>query len=148
MTTDNEVFRCTQALGEALADTDAYLFMREAEAAVRDNPEASEALTRLSAHKAALTSLMEDSDMDSEAVKLHTQMIYDLQASLGEMPLVERMQEARQAFTSLISQVNQVLAFMVADNVEDGTTAGYSSGCGGSCAGCSGCGGGGTYGDD
>ena len=84
----NEVFRRTQALGEALTGTEIYRAMRDTEAAIHQNPE--------------------DEDV------------------------IAQVNDARRAFSKLIGQVNQVLAFMMGGN---------QSGCG-DCSGCSGCGGG------
>ncbi|MDR1263712.1 MAG: YlbF family regulator [Oscillospiraceae bacterium] len=140
MTEINEVFRRTQALGEALADTRIYLDMREAEEAVDADPAVSEMLAQLNASRLALTDLMETPDADSAAVEMFAKRIDDLQKTLSNLPQVSRRQETREAFSGLIQQVNQVLSFMVTGST-GGDEASGCAGCSGGCAGCPGCGG-------
>lgn len=130
---DNQVFIKTRELGELITQTSAYEEMRAAEAAVRDNASASEMLTVFSAHQHALEALFGMDDPDPDAIKLHTETMRQLQTQLNDMSVVAEMNSARQSFSGLIQQVNQVLGFIVSGETQ------ASGGCGGSCAGCSGC---------
>ncbi|MDR1570033.1 MAG: YlbF family regulator [Oscillospiraceae bacterium] len=132
-TNENYVFIKTHELGEAITSSSIYTAMRETEARVRENAEASEALARYAAHKAALESLFRADDPDPDAIRLHTESMQSMQSELNDMPIVAEMNEARREFSKLIRQVNQVLGFIVSGETD-------ITSCGGSCEGCAGCG--------
>ena len=58
----------------------------------------------------------------------------NMQASLTEMPSIQAMNEAQTEFSKLLTQVNQVLRFIITGQVDDGSSCGGNcSSCGGSC---------------
>ncbi|MEG0766986.1 MAG: YlbF family regulator, partial [Clostridia bacterium] len=132
--TMKEVFEKTQALGEALLQSEEYQVMRKAEDAVREDMEASTAIGEFAAHKHAMETLLSQDSPDATAVALHTESMQKLQTQLNGMEKVIEMNQARKAFSQMLSQVNQVLRFIIA-----GETAEAEGGCGGNCDSCGGC---------
>lgn len=135
----NEIFIKTQELGELIVNSKPYLDMRDSEARLRGNVDTATALDEFAAHKNALESLFGSDDPDADAIRLHTESIRNVQAKLLDEPLYAAMNAARADFSALISQVNQVLGFIVGGETVSGESSCGS--CGGSCEGCGGCGG-------
>ena len=59
-----------------------------------------------------------------------------MQASLTEMPSIQAMNEAQTEFSKLLTQVNQVLRFIITGQVDEGGCGGSCESCGGSCSSC------------
>ena len=127
----NQVFEKTRELGELITQTTVFTKMRAAEERVIDDASASVALDALSEHQTALEHLFASGEPDAEVIKQHTETMQKLQARLKEMPIVADMNRAREEFSGLIRQVNQVLGFVVSGDM-------MQSGCGGGCEGCAG----------
>ena len=57
----------------------------------------------------------------------------NMQAELIEMPSIKAMNDAQTEFSNLLTQVNQVLRFIITGQVDDGGCGGNCASCGGSC---------------
>ena len=129
----DKVFEKTRELGEALLQSDAYLDMKQAEDRVARNPEASSLMADYVSHRLELQTMMQSDNPDPGAMKRLSDEMDEIQERLQLMDDVLEMTQARNEFNSLISQINQVLQFIVTGKIDDG------AGCTGSCDTCPGC---------
>ena len=109
----SKVTECARELGQAIVDSEEYKNMQLCEKAAMSDPAVAQAMSRYLEAKGQ--------EMD------------DAQQALNQMPAVDAMTNARQAFSELMNQVNHVLEFMITGEVEQ------SGGCSGNCASCGGC---------
>ena len=73
--------------------------------------------------------MMQTPDPDQAAIAAEADRLRNMQAELIEMPSIKAMNDAQTEFSNLLTQVNQVLRFIITGQVDDG-------GCGGNCAAC------------
>ena len=126
------VFQKTRELGEALMQSEAYLNMKAAEERAMANAEAAQTIAALIEKRGELTSMMHAENPDPVAMKRLSDELDDLQDRMQMIDDVAALTEARNAFNSLIGQINQVLQFIVTGRMEE-------SGCEGDCSKCGGC---------
>lgn len=127
------VFQKTRELGQALMQSEAYLKMKEAEDRAMKNEEAARTMGEFLEKRQALQALMQSENPDPGALKRLSDEMDAAQERLQLIDDILALNEARNAFNSLIGQINQVLQFIVTGEMEP------PSGCSGSCATCSGC---------
>ena len=129
----SKVTDCARALGEAIVASEEYKNMQITESAAMSDPAVADAMARYMEVKNTLGEVMCQPDADAETVTRLGQEMDEVQRQLNEMPAVEAMTDARQAFSELMNQVNRVLEFIVTGELQQG------GGCSGNCSGCSGC---------
>lgn len=127
------VFQKTRELGQALMECDAYQNMKAAEERAMKNPEAAETMGLFMEKRGRLETLVSGEDFDAGEMKRLSNEMDDLQQRLQMMDDIVKMTEARNEFTQLMGQVNQVLSFMITGQIDEG-----QGGCTGSCATCGG----------
>ncbi|MDR2506183.1 MAG: YlbF family regulator [Oscillospiraceae bacterium] len=134
----NQVFIKTYELGEAINGSPVCIKMREAEEAAKRSPAIENGTERFMAHQNALQTIFSmGENLDGgvvDAIKLHRESMKAIQDELNSIPEYTQMQAARNEFQALISQVNQILGFIVQGDTEQATAS-----CGGSCSSCAGC---------
>ena len=87
-----------------------------------------------SALQKAVQKRMQTPDPDQAAIAAAADRLRNMQAELVEMPSIKAMNDAQTAFSNLLTQVNQVLRFIITGQVDDGSSCGGNcSSCGGSC---------------
>ena len=128
----DNVFKKTRELGEALLECDVYLRMKDAEDTAMANPEAARTMAAFLEKRGALQAMMQSDNPDPGAMKRLSEEMDDLQDRLQMVDDIVALNDARNAFNSLIGQINQVLQFIVTGRMEE-------SGCSGDCGACSGC---------
>ena len=128
----NKVPECARALGEAIVASEEYKNMQLAEAEAMNDPAATEAMSRFMELRSAMNDEMSKPEPNPELLAQYGNEMDDIQRALNSMPAVEAMTSSRQAFSGLMNQVNKILEFIIAGEVEQG-------GCSGNCGGCSGC---------
>ncbi len=128
----NEVFEKARALGAAIVESEEFKTMRSLEDEAMALPEVSEQMTRYLTHKQGVEAELAKETPDHAALADHSEQMKDAQEKLNAMDAVIRMSEARSVFSAMMTQVNQVLQFMVTGETQE-------SGCGGHCEGCAGC---------
>lgn len=138
----SEVFVKTRELAEAIMRSEEYLNMKSAEDVALQNEEAAGIMAQYMEKQQELEAVMMKGDPDVESMNRISGEMEALQKKLQETPDIANLTLARNAFTNLINQVNQVLRFTItgemgdeADDCESAST----SGCTGSCACCRGC---------
>ena len=129
MSIDN-VFAKTRELAHALIESEAYQNMKIAEEKAMKSPEAAETLAQLMEKRSQLENLITKEDFDAGEMKRLSTEIDELQVRLQMMDDIAKMTAAREEFSSLMAQVNQVLTFVITGQMDEG-------GCTGSCSSCS-----------
>ena len=127
------VFQKTRELGQALMESEIYLRMKEAEDKAMQNEDAARTMGEYLEKRQQLQKLMQSDNPDPGAMKRISDEMDEAHDRLELMDDIVALTEAREAFNSLIAQVNQVLQFIVTGNMEQ------PSGCSGNCGSCSGC---------
>lgn len=138
----SEVFMKTRELAEAIMRSEEYISMKAAEDVALQNEEAAGIMAQYMEKQQELEAVMMKNDPDVENMNRISGEMESLQKKLQETPDIANLTLARNAFTNLINQVNQVLRFTITgemgDEADECESAG-SSGCSGSCASCRGC---------
>jgi len=132
----NQVFLKTRELGDAIMQSEEYKAMKQAEDRAMGNPEAAEAMGQYMEARQKIESLLEQDSPDPEALKRLSAEMDAHQQRLSLMDDVKALTEAREGFSGLIEQVNQVLRFIITGQMSE-----PKSGCSGHCGSCGGCGG-------
>ena len=129
------VFQKTRELGQALIECDAYQNMKAAEERAMKNPEAAETMGLFMEKRGQLETLVSGEDFDAGEMKRLSNEMDDLQQRLQMMDDIVKMTEARNEFTQLMGQINQVLNFMITGQIDEGqgSCSGSCATCGGSC---------------
>lgn len=131
----NNVFQKTRELGQALLESPEYQTLKKAEAEAMKDPKAAEHMGRYLECKSEIEGMLAGETPDTERLKHLSDDMDASQKALQEIESVRHMTEAKQAFSTLIDQVNQVLRFIVTGDMggeEEG------AGCSGHCGGCDG----------
>ena len=128
----NKVQECARALGEAIVASEEYKNMQIAEADAMNDPAAAEAMSRFMELRAKMDEAMGMPEPNPEVLAEYGKQMDDVQRTLNSLPSIDAMTSSRQAFSGLMNQVNKILEFIIAGEVEQG-------GCSGNCSGCSGC---------
>ena len=129
----NAVFEKTRELGDALMASEEYLAMKAAEDAAMADADAAAMMGNYLEHKQQIQEILESGNPDADELARHKDAMDEIQRQFQEIPAIAKMNEAREGFDTLISQVNQVLRFIITGEMGD------PEGCGGSCASCPGC---------
>ena len=123
-----EVVEKTRELGEAIVASKEYREMQLAEAEAESDP----AAVQLENSVREAVGLLQRETEDTRRQELSLQL-EALKQSLAALPVIERRDRAREGFSRLMEQVNNVLQFTVTGEVAQDTR------CSGNCGGCSGC---------
>ena len=138
----SEVFVKTRELAEAIMRSEEYLAMKAAEDVALQNEEAAGIMAQYMERQQELEAIMMKNDPDVEGMNRLSGEMEALQKKLQSTPDIANLTAARNGFTNLINQVNQVLRFTITgemdDEADDCENAGQA-GCTGSCASCRGC---------
>ncbi len=132
----NQVFLKTRELGDAIMQSEEYKAMKEAEDRAMSNPDAAEAMGQYMEARQKIEALLEQENPDPEALKRLSAEMDGHQQKLSLIDDVQVLTEARENFSGLIEQVNQVLRFIITGQMSE-----PKSSCSGHCGGCGGCGG-------
>jgi len=131
----NQVFLKTRELGDAIMQSEEYKAMKEAEDRAMGNAEAAAAMGQYMEARQKIEALLEKDNPDAEELKKLSAEMDVTQQRLSLIDDVQALTEARERFSNLIEQVNQVLKFIITGQMTE-----PKSGCGGSCGSCGGCG--------
>ena len=127
-----KVMECARQLGMAIVESEVYKNMQMTEAAAMGNEEVSAAMARFLEIKQLIGEEMQKQDADPMLLSDYGREMDEMQQKLNDMKLIEDMTSSRQRFSEMMTQVNKILEFIIAGEVEQG-------GCSGNCSGCSGC---------
>ena len=132
----NQVFLKTRELGDAIMQSEEYKAMKEAENRAMANADAAAAMGQYMESRQKIEALLEQDNPDPEKLKKLSAEMDETQQRLQLIDDVQSLTDARENFSNLIEQVNQVLKFIITGQMEEPK----ASGCGGSCGSCGGCG--------
>ncbi|MBQ3423732.1 MAG: YlbF family regulator [Clostridia bacterium] len=127
------VFQKTRELGQALMESEPYIKMKEAEDKAMRNEEAARSMGIFLEKRQQLQKLMQSDNPDPGALKRLSNEMDEAQERLQMIDDILALNDARNEFNALISQINQVLQFIVTGDMTQ------PSNCSGNCQGCSGC---------
>ena len=131
----NQVFLKTRELGDAIMQSEEYRAMKDAEERAMKNPDAAGAMGDYMEARQKIESVLEKDNPDPEQLKKLSTEMDACQQRLSLIEDVQALTEARENFSGLIEQVNQVLKFIITGQMEE-----PKSSCSGHCGGCGGCG--------
>lgn len=137
-----EVFAKTRELAEAIKQSTVYTMMKEAEDKALKNEEAAAIMAQYIEKQNALEAVMMKGDAaDVNEMQEISDEMESLQKQLNAVEDIIRLTAARNAFTNLINQVNEVLRFTITGemSMDENCESAGSSSCTGSCATCRGC---------
>ncbi len=130
----NEVFEKARELGEALLRSDEYIHMQQVEDQAMKNETAAQLMGMYLEARNKLTEVMRQEEPDmTEAGRLSLEM-ESYQDKMKEIDEVQELNRAREQFSGLVNQVNQVLRFILTGEMGDG-----EGDCTGNCSSCAGC---------
>lgn len=129
----NKVLECARALGEAIVASEEYKNMQLAEMEAMNDPAATEAMSRFMELRSAMNEAMSQPQPDAEVIAGYGKEMDEIQRAMNSMPSIDAMTTSRQQFSAMMNQVNKILEFIIAGEVEQG------GGCSGNCSGCAGC---------
>ena len=127
------IFQKTRELGQAIAESEVYKRMKEIEERALQNEEAAQTMGQYLEKRTQIQTMLSEENPDPVAMKTLSDEMDQLQERLNMIDDIVELNRARNEFTELINQVNQVLQFIVTGNMEQ------PSGCSGNCGSCSGC---------
>ncbi len=131
----NQVFLKTRELGDAIMQSEEYRAMKDAEERAMKNLDAAGAMGDYMEARQKIESVLEKDNPDPEQLKKLSAEMDACQQRLSLIEDVQALTEARENFSGLIEQVNQVLKFIITGQMEE-----PKSSCSGHCGGCGGCG--------
>ena len=123
------VLEQARLLGQAIEQSEEHRAMRTAEEAVMQDEKTADMMHDYADLKMEVQRLLEGEAPDQQALEVKTDRLHEMQDELNQMPLIQQMMEARNTFTDMMGQVNQVIQFMITGEVSE---------CGGHCADCGG----------
>ena len=132
----NQVFLKTRELGDAIMQSEEYKAMKVAEDRAMANADAAAAMSQYMEARQNIEALLEKDNPDPEALKKLSAEMDQTQERLSLIDDVQALTEARENFSNLIEQVNQVLKFIITGQMTE-PKSGCGGGCSGGCGGCS-----------
>lgn len=128
----DRVIECARALGEAIVASEEFRQMQIAEHAAMGDPAVAEAMSRYLECKSAVQDCMRaDEPNPDEIARLGAEMD-EAQRQMNAMEAVDAMTTARQRFSAMMNQVNNVMQFIITGEADtDGSCTGNCSTCGG-----------------
>ena len=127
-----DIFEKSRELGELLVASDEYKKVQQAEEAFNDDEFAQKKVAEFNELQQSVQNMMQTPDPDQAAIAAEADRLRNMQAELIEMPSIKAMNDAQTEFSNLLTQVNQVLRFIITGQVDDGG-GGNCASCGGSC---------------
>ena len=128
-----DIFEKSRELGELLVASDEYKKVQQAEEAFNDDEFAQKKVAEFNELQQSVQNMMQTPDPDQAAIAAEADRLRNMQAELIEMPSIKAMNDAQTEFSNLLTQVNQVLRFIITGQVDDGGCGGNCASCGGSC---------------
>lgn len=125
-----------EKLAETILVSNEYQGMHAAEQAVMRDAEATQTIALFMEKRQQVESILADNDLDHGALAKAGEELEAAEKVMNELALLKTMQEARNEFTQMMQNVNQIIRLVVTGETEE---AEESGGCSGSCSSCSGC---------
>lgn len=127
---NNEILEKARALGEAIAASEEFKTLKEAEEAQENDEGAMALLKSYNEERKALAEEIAGGKVSDERMAEIRKTLEDRFEEVMGNPVIARYSEAQQTFESIVSQMNAILTYYITGEI--------SASCGGNCAGCSG----------
>ena len=135
-----KVLEQARLLAEAIAESEVYQHMHQCKNDAMKDTDATRAIADFVEKRQKVESLLAEGNMDHAALAEASKAMEDAEKLVNAQPKVRAMQEAREAFTQMMNNVNQILRFIITGEMgEPGGCSGSCEGCGGGCGSCGGC---------
>ena len=115
------VFQKTRELGQALAESEIYQRVKELEDRALRNTEAATTMNAYLEKRTRIQEMLASENPDPVAMKTLSDEMDELQERLNMIEDIVALNEARNEFSNLINQINQVLQFIVTGKMDDGS---------------------------
>lgn len=125
------VFQKTRELGQALIDSEVYQNMKAAEDKAMKNQDAAQLMSDMLERRSAIQEHMQQTNPDPAVLKRLSDEMDAIQEKLQMMDDIIALTQTRGEFNAMMTQVNQVLQFIVTGRMDDGECSGDCSSCGG-----------------
>lgn len=132
------VLEHARLLGEAILSSDVYLTLKARERDFGDDPKAAAAMQQYLDCKKVMDSLLSQDQKDHDALIAAAEAMEAAEKDMDNVPSVAALQAAKDAYNTMLDNMNQVLQLVVNGTTESGCSGSCSS-CGGSCGTCGGC---------
>lgn len=132
-----DIFEKARELAEALRDSEAFQTMKQLEERIEADAEALDIMHKITSLEQEIRQAMEQPDADQAAISQKIQAYQGYRKTAQENELLAEYAEAQETFQSAMSQVNQVISFVLTGR--DPEEACGEGCCSGDCHGCSGC---------
>ena len=127
------VFERTRQLAEAILESEPYQKMKAAEAIAMKNAKAAMLMSEMLEARKQVELHIAEPEPDSDALKALSVKMEGIQAELQKIDEVQALTRAREAFSGMMNQVNQVLRFIVTGQMTEDCT-GECGSCSGGCS--------------
>ena len=126
-----------QELAEAILESDCYKDMKKAEADMRRDPEAAEALGGMIEKRNRVENILASADMDPNALAEASREMEDAEKRMNENEKIIELKEKRKDFQTMMDNVNRILRLVITGETDDESR--ENQHCGGDCSACGGC---------
>lgn len=133
-----DVFTKTRELADAVLKSKEYEYMMSCEKAVVEDDEASLRMGAYVQQKSILEALIDTERPNHVAIAKASRELDELKQELEELALVKEMLAARDTFSGMLTQVNDLLRFCIFGEMEQVPSSSGGGCSGGGCASCAG----------
>jgi len=128
-----DVLLQAEKLATAILDSEIYINMRKMEHDFTKDAMATKVLSETAEKRSAVERILSENDLDHNALAAAAKDLEDAEESMNRNETIKALKEARSQFSAMMTNVNQILRFVITGET------GEEGGCNGSCDSCSGC---------
>lgn len=129
-----QVLMQAEKLAQSIVDSEVFITMRRLENELTKDEQAAAIIMEVSEKRQAVEAILASCDLDHEALAKAADSLETAENAMEANELVTALKKARAEFSQMMSNVNQILRFVVT-----GETGEEEGGCSGSCGSCGGC---------
>lgn len=133
-----DVMMKAQELAETILNSTVFQAMKDAEAAVDQDVEASGLLRNMAEKRQTVENILSSASMTPDALAAASMEMEKAENDMNSHPKIQKLKAARKDFQTMMDNVNRILRLVITGKAEDETSA--TARCSGSCDGCNGCG--------
>lgn len=133
----HQVMQKAQELAEAILESRVYTNMKESEAKLTKDAEASAAMAELIEKRQIVEDLLVSANMDPAELAEANEKMEKAEEKMNAIPLIAETKKARKEFQDMMDNINRILRLVITGEVEDDND--HSGSCSGDCAHCHGC---------
>ena len=130
------VMQKAQELADAVAASDVYRKMKEAENELQEDDAAAEAVNNMIRKRQRVEDLLTAKGMDPEELKRANEEMIQAEREMNANEKVRKLKAARKEFSVMMDNVNRALRLVITGELREDDI----GSCSGNCSGCNGCG--------